>query len=221
MGVYMDKKNKKLLNLFGLILIIILGIGSFYLIKSSHFKSANSHSSFQNLVPKSYDDSNTTYTTDFSIIEDGLNDMGFLITQEYYFTQIEEYTKNKEIAFWTSKASFTYSYDGVVEAGVDFSQVKVSVDEKEKIINISIPDAEIHTVTVDEDSFKEYDSDNKFWNPIKPKDFNNAQKEFKENAKNNATNKGLLEKADTQAETIIKNFVSQLVDVNEYSIEFN
>ncbi|MBP3263104.1 DUF4230 domain-containing protein [Pseudobutyrivibrio sp.] len=217
----MDKKSKNLLNLLGIILIIILGIGSFYLIKSSHLKSADSNSSFQNLVPQSYDDSNTSYTTDFSIIEDGLNDMGFLITQEYYFTQLEEYTKNKKIAFWTSKTSFTYSYDGVVEAGVDFSNVKVSVDEKEKIINISIPDAEIHAVTVDEDSFKEYDSDNKFWNPIKPKDFNNAQKEFKENAKSNAINKGLLEKADAQAKTIIKNFVFQLVDVNEYSIEFN
>lgn len=221
MGVYMDKKSKKLLNLLGLILIIILGIGSFYLIKSSHLKSADSNSSFQNLVPQSYDDSNTSYTTDFSIIENGLNDMGFLITQEYYFTQLEEYTKNKKIAFWTSKTSFTYSYDGVVEAGVDFSNVKVSVNEKEKIINISIPDAEIHAVTVDEDSFKEYDSDNKFWNPIKPKDFNNAQKEFKENAKINAINKGLLEKADAQAKTIIKNFVFQLVDVNEYSIEFD
>lgn len=216
----MNSKNKKLLNLFGIILIIILGIGSFYLIKSSHLKSADSNSSFKNLVPKSYDDSNTSYTTDFSIIEDGLNDMGFLITQEYYFTQVEEYTKEKQIAFWTSESSFTYSYDGIVEAGVDFSKITVSVDDKNKVIAITIPEAEIHTVTVDEDSFKEYDSDNKFWNPIKPKDFNNAQKEFKENAKANAISKGVLDKADTQAETIIKNFVSQLIDVNEYSIEF-
>lgn len=216
----MDIKNKKLLNLLGIILIIIFGVSSIFLIKTSHLKSTDSNSTFQNLVPKSYDDSNTTYTTDFSIIEDGLNNMGFLITQEYYFTQVEEYTKEKQIAFWTSKSSFTYSYDGVVEAGVDFSKVKVSANDKEKIITITIPDSEIHTVTIDENSFKEYDSDNKFWNPIKPKDLNNAQKEFKEKAKANAIDKGVLERADTQAETIIKNFVAQLIDMSEYSIEF-
>lgn len=216
----MDIKNKKLLNLLGIILIIIFGVSSIFLIKTSHLKSTDSNSTFQNLVPKSYDDSNTTYTTDFSIIEDGLNDMGFLITQEYYFTQVEEYTKEKQIAFWTSKSSFTYSYDGIVEAGVDFSKVKVSANDKDKIITITIPDSEIHTVTIDENSFKEYDSDNKFWNPIKPKDLNNAQKEFKEKAKANAIDKGVLERADTQAETIIKNFVAQLIDMSEYSIEF-
>ena len=216
----MNIMQKKLLNLLGIILIIIFAVGSLYLIKTSHAKSGDSNSTFQNLVPKSYDDSNTSYTTNFSIIEDGLKDMGFLITQEYYFTQVEEYSKSKKIAFWTSKSSFTYSYDGVVEAGVDFSKIKVSVNEKTKTISIAIPDSEIHTVTVDENSFKEYDLDTKFWNPLKPKDFNNAQKEFKESAKANAINKGVLERADTQAETIIKNFVAQLIDVNEYTIEF-
>ncbi|SDZ77081.1 Protein of unknown function [Pseudobutyrivibrio sp. ACV-2] len=213
--------NKKTLNRLGITLIILLGIASIYLIITSHLNSDDSNSSFQNLVPKSYDETNTSYTTDFSIIEDGLNDMGFLITQEYYFTQVEEYTKEKQIAFWTSKSSFTYSYDGVVEAGVDFSKIKVSVDDNNKVITITIPDSEVHTVTVDENSFKEYDSDNKFWNPIKPKDFNNAQKEFKENAKKNALSKGLLDKADTQAKTIIANFVSQLIDTNKYSLAFN
>ncbi len=213
--------DKKTLNRLGITLIILLGIASIYLIITSHLNSDDSNSSFQNLVPKSYDETNTSYTTDFSIIEDGLNDMGFLITQEYYFTQVEEYTKEKQIAFWTSKSSFTYSYDGVVEAGVDFSKIKVSVDDNNKVITITIPDSEVHTVNVDENSFKEYDSDNKFWNPIKPKDFNNAQKEFKENAKKNALSKGLLDKADTQAKTIITNFVSQLIDTNKYSLAFN
>lgn len=73
--------NKKTLNRLGIILIILLGIASIYLIITSHLNSDDSNSSFQNLVPMSYDETNTSYTTDYSIIEDGLNDMGFLITQ--------------------------------------------------------------------------------------------------------------------------------------------
>ena len=54
-------------------------------------------------------------------IQDGLSDMGVLITQEYYFTQVEKYTKEKNIFIVIpSTSGFMYSYDGSVMAGVDF-----------------------------------------------------------------------------------------------------
>ena len=84
-GIY-EYKAKKLLNLLGIILIIIFAVGSLYLIKTSHAKSGDSNSTFQNLVPKSYDDSNTSYTTNFSIIEDGLKDMGFIPHNHFPFS---------------------------------------------------------------------------------------------------------------------------------------
>ena len=36
-------------------------------------------------------------TVNTEIIEEGLDDMGFLVTQEYYFTQVETYTKEKKV----------------------------------------------------------------------------------------------------------------------------
>ena len=43
-------------------------------------------------------------------IQDGLSDMGVLITQEYYFTQVEKYTKEKNIFIVIpSTSGFMYS----------------------------------------------------------------------------------------------------------------
>ena len=52
-------------------------------------------------------------TVNTKTIQDGLVNMGFLVTQEYYFTQIETYSKDKNILFVIPTTSgFTYSYDG-------------------------------------------------------------------------------------------------------------
>jgi hypothetical protein len=211
---------KKKANIIGLVLIGLMAIGILYLVISNRLNKVESGSNLKYLVPEQYEDSDSNYTVDFSIVQEGLNDMGFLVTQEYDFTQVESYTKEKKIVFFTSKASFTYSYDGVVEAGVDFTKISVSKDDDKKKIYIDIPDAEIHGITVDENSFKEYDEDNKFWNPIKLQDFNNAQKEFKSNAEKKAIQRGILDKADEQAKVIIGNFVDQLIGETDYTIEY-
>jgi hypothetical protein len=65
-------------------------------------------------------------------IRDGLADMGVLITQEYYFTQVETYTKEKNIFLVIpSTSAFTYSYDGAVMAGVDFEKILVETDDRD------------------------------------------------------------------------------------------
>ena len=85
------------------------------------------------------------------VIREGLADMGFLVTQEYYFTQVETYTKEKTIfVIIPSSSGFTYSYDGTVLAGVDFSEISVRSDEDRRAIVVDMPASEIQTVTVDQ-----------------------------------------------------------------------
>ena len=72
-------------------------------------------------------------TMNVETIEDGLENMGVLVTQEYYFTQVETYTKEKKILnFINSESGFTYSYDGKVTAGIDFGKITVTRDEETK-----------------------------------------------------------------------------------------
>lgn len=215
--------NKKLSKLFFIVLFTVSTIGSIYLITDTihNPKNTNNSSVFPFSTPE-YDNEEPEYSVDFSVIQDGLNDMGFLVTEEYYFTQVETYKNDpKKIAiFFTSQSSITFSYDGVVEAGVDFSQIEVTKDEDSKTIYVAIPDAEIHTTEIDQDSFKQYDEEDAFWNSLKLKDYNTSLKEFKKNAEKNALDKGILDKADKQAETVISNFIEKLVDTNEYTIEY-
>ena len=158
-------------------------------------------------------------TINTRIIEDGLREMGILITQEYYFTQLEEYTNTEKFWIFDSTASFTYSYDGVVSAGIDCSKITVVKDDEKKLVTIKIPKAEITSVTIDNDSFKKYEEKNGLWNKVTTDKFNDSMSEFKKKAEENALNRGILKNADESAEKMILSFAKSLSVTEDYKIE--
>jgi hypothetical protein len=201
------------------LVIAVVCFGAGILIMKNGVSQAIGNTSDPIVTIPEYED-NTKVTTDFSIIQDGLCDMGFLITEEYSFEAIETYTKDKKIAFLTSEATFSYSYEGVVEAGVNFSDITVDVNEETKEIEITVPKSEIKDISIDEDSFKKFEEEDHLWNRLELEDYNEAQKDFKKRAIEKAEERGVLEKADENAKKVIGNFVEQLVDKSEYSIVY-
>ena len=155
-------------------------------------------------------------------IQDGLADMGVLITQEYYFTQVEKYTKEKSILiFLTSSSEFTYSYDGAVLAGVDFEAIKIEKDEDRKTIIVTMPPSQIQAVTIDKDTFKIYSEKDSLWNPLKLEDYNVSLVEFENAAKEKAINGGILKRSDEQARNLVRGFISNLPNAQGYAVEFH
>lgn len=154
-------------------------------------------------------------------IQDGLANMGVLITQEYYFTQVEKYTKEKTfLKFITSSSEFMYSYDGAVMAGIDFEKIKIKTDEDRKIITVDMPDSEIQAVTIDKDTFKIYSEKDSLWNPLKLEDYNISLVEFEDAAKEKAIASGILGRSDEQARNLVREFISSLPNTGEYTISF-
>ena len=154
-------------------------------------------------------------------IQDGLANMGVLITQEYYFTQVEKYTKEKTfLKFIISSSEFMYSYDGAVMAGVDFEKIKIKTDEDRKIITVDMPDSEIQAVTIDKDTFKIYSEKDSLWNPLKLEDYNISLVEFEDAAKEKAIASGILGRSDEQALNLVREFISSLPNTGEYTISF-
>ena len=154
-------------------------------------------------------------------IQDGLANMGVLITQEYYFTQVEKYTKEKTfLKFSTSSSEFMYSYDGAVMAGIDFEKIEIKTDEDRKIITVDMPDSEIQAVTIDKDTFKIYSEKDSLWNPLKLEDYNISLVEFENAAKEKAIASGILERSDEQARNLVREFISSLPNTGEYTISF-
>ena len=154
------------------------------------------------------------------IIRDGLRDMGVLVTEEYYFTQVEEYSSSKKLWLLDSKAYLAYSYDGVVNAGIDCNDVDITKDDENKKITVSIPAAKIIDVSIDFDSFKTLEEKNGLWNKLDMTDYNSSLVAYENAAKEKALEKGIIDKADEGAKKMIESFVNSLVDSEEYTIEY-
>jgi len=154
-------------------------------------------------------------------IREGLANMGVMITQEYYFTQVETYTKEKNIfLIIPSSSGFTYSYDGAVMAGVDLTQVSVKTDEDKKVITVGMPPSEIQAVTIDKETFRIYSEKDSIWNPLKLEDYNISLVEFEEAAKEKALAGGILERSDAQARNLVRGFIESLPNISGYTVEF-
>jgi len=154
------------------------------------------------------------------MIKEGLKDMGELITAEYYFTQVEDYTSVKKFfKIISSESNVVFSYDGVVTAGIDCSQIEINKNDETKQIKVILPKSDICQIDIDFDSFKLYSEKEAVWNQMKFSDYNLSMVEFENEAKNKALEKGILERADERAESLVVNFIRGIIDDNEYSIE--
>ena len=164
-------------------------------------------------------------TISADVIQDGLNDMGVLLTEEYYFTEVVSFSSVKkflktEIVLKFTETSFLVSYDGVITAGIDFGGIAVEKDENSKKITIALPKSEIQSVSLDLDSFQVHSEKTGLGNPPSAADFNNSLIELENSATEKALDRGILDRADTNARSLILGFVAGLVDLSEYSLEF-
>ncbi|MBR4473825.1 MAG: DUF4230 domain-containing protein [Oscillospiraceae bacterium] len=156
------------------------------------------------------------------MIREGLQDVGRLVTEEYYFTEVVNYSSVKKL--WNINLGFTnsnflISYDGVVSAGIDLSDVRVEKMDDTKRIFVLVPEAEIMSVEIDFDSFKKYSEKEGIGNPLTLDNFNDALKSIDDMARQKALEKGILIRASENAQFIIQKLVGSLVDLNEYSLE--
>lgn len=157
------------------------------------------------------------------IIQDGLRDMGELVTEEYYFTDVVSFSKLVELTKYrikVSESSFLASYDGSIYAGIDFTKIIIEKDDEKKTIRIHLPDADILSVDIDPNSLIVYSEKQGIGNRITLEDYNNSLIGLEDNASSKAIEKGILTRADENAERIVKTFIGSLVDLTEFLIEF-
>ena len=160
---------------------------------------------------------------DVDTINEGVRDMGFLITQEYYFTEVVSFSSVKKL-FNTlnlplTESSYLASYEGTVTAGIDCTKITVEKDDGKGVIKVVMPKPEIKNIDIDPDSFELYSEKTGLGNPISASDFNSSLVELEDTARAKALDKGILEKADESARTIIGNFIGGMVD-STYTVEY-
>lgn len=157
------------------------------------------------------------------MVQEGLRDMGFLISGEYYFTEVVSYTSVKKL--WNIELPFTesgylVSYDGVVTAGVDFSRIRVEKDDEKLTLKIILPKAEIKNIDIDTESFQLHHEKTGFGNSLKVEDYNSGLVTLERTARSKAIQRDLPGMANKNARNVIRNFVSNLVDTTTYTLIF-
>lgn len=157
-------------------------------------------------------------------IQGTINDIGELATAEYDFT-ITQVTEKPSKTVASINIPFTsgkvlYSYEGVIKAGIQFSSIEITESPKQKIIYVRLPNAEILSSEVDNDSLVIYDEQYSVFNTFTFSDFNISLADAKEAAVEAAIESGLLQRAIDNAKVLIKTTLSTIVDLDEYELVF-
>ncbi len=156
----------------------------------------------------------------------GINSVCELATLKcYYHNVAKAETEASGLLKWLGKGykKIWTEYSGVIELGIDVNQVSVSKPDADGVVKITIPDAEILNVDLDEASMGEPLTDTGFLTKITKEEetaaLAEAQNDMEETAKANGA---LLVQAKERAKTLIEGYVKNVGELigEEYTVEW-
>ena len=136
-----------------------------------------------------------------------------LVTVAYYYTSMGRFENQVDFYGWkvpfTAK-SFIVSYDGVIKAGVDLSQVQVEVDEIRQAVTVRLPASRILSHEIPEDSIEVFDESDNLFNRITIEDYTGFTLDQKKAMEQRAEDNGLLTSADEKARAAVESLLTLL-----------
>ncbi len=150
-----------------------------------------------------------------SFIESRLSECSDLTTCRLEYVDLVKYSSGT-IPLMTKK-SFTMIYQANIRAGVDLSLAKVHVSPKK--VTVKLPETVIQFIDIDTDSLRFYDEHFALFNWTEKEDIATAMRLAKEDVEKNADLDRLVNQARSQAETVVRQFVGQIVKDKEVVIE--
>ena len=149
-----------------------------------------------------------TTVTENTLMEQ-LKGISDLATVEYNYTNMGKFEKNNDLNGWTiplTKASFILAYEGKITAGIHLEEVRFEVNDRQ--VTVVLPEAEILSHEVDEESVEVYDESSNIFNPIRISDYTAFSAQQKKVMEQRAVEKGLMEEALSRAEEVIVQMLS-------------
>lgn len=157
------------------------------------------------------------------IIQLGLENIGQLTTQAGFFTNVQVLEDVQTL--WgvnvpLTHSKYIFSYDGTVNAGIDFDKIDISANPVDKIITVTLPEAEIFSIEIDPESLEIYDESKSVFTPLTLEDVNNSLIAVRDEATEQCIENGILEKAQNNAKILIESFISKTYDLSVYTVEY-
>lgn len=164
-----------------------------------------------------------TQTADFS----GVTSVCELATLKCYYHNVAkaETEASGIFAKWlkTGYKKIWTEYSGIIEYGIDISQVTVSEPDKNGVVTVTMPDAQVLNVDVDEESLGTPLTDTGFLTSVtteeKTTTLAGAQEAMEQQAKENTE---MLSQAKARAKTLIEEYIKNVGESigEEYTVEW-
>lgn len=164
-----------------------------------------------------------TQTADFS----GVTSVCELATLKCYYHNVAkaETEASGIFAKWlkTGYKKIWTEYSGIIEYGIDISQVTVSEPDKNCVVTVTMPDAQVLNVDVDEESLGTLLTDTGFLTSVtteeKTTTLAGAQEAMEQQAKENTE---MLSQAKARAKTLIEEYIKNVGESigEEYTVEW-
>lgn len=165
---------------------------------------------------------NEVVTITSETLRNQLNNLSELVTQEYIYTNADKRESKETWAFgWNipfSGNSLLVTYDGTIKAGIDLSQVKIDVNEENRTIAVTLPASRITDNDIPQETINVVEVKDGLFNKVSFDNYNDFISEQKIVMEERAINQGLLSKADEEAKTLIKSFLSVLPGMDSYTL---
>ncbi|MDR2898874.1 MAG: DUF4230 domain-containing protein [Clostridiales bacterium] len=170
---------------------------------------------------------------DVIALNEKYEEVGELVTIDYEYEYISKAYDNGEalflfgsgdLIFWDTN-EFLYKITGVMKLGVDISQMKegLSIDDKGKMISLTIPPAYVISNDQNESDVERYDIQ-KGWlnsNPVRDEDLLNAFSNLETELTQKVTDNGMLKYAQELAGHQIMDILQPIASISGYTISIS
>lgn len=150
-----------------------------------------------------------------------MENIGELVTQAAYFTNVQVISDSREVFGITvpfTQSRYIFSYDGVIRAGVNFAEIEYSIDSENSTITVRVPKPYIMSTMIDEDSLEIYNESKNIFTPLTMSDLQESRQKLIEEAEMQAVANGLLVEAEVNARVIIESFFRSNDALGSYEI---
>lgn len=142
-----------------------------------------------------------------------------LTTLEYHYTNMGKFENQVDFYGWKvplTKKSFIVAYDGVIRAGIDASAIEVDV--RGKSVTVTLPQPEILSHEIDDDSLEIFDESQFIFNPLQISDYTGFTTDQRGKIEERALQNGLLDEAKDKAESAVAQLLGLAPSMEDYQL---
>ena len=146
------------------------------------------------------------------------------LSMKYHYSDSDQYEYYSEwgsfrVPFTTESARFTY--DGVIVAGIDPSKIEIAADNLLNLITVKLPEPEIISNDLDEDSIRYYDVHSPLFGSSDMNHYRSMIRDLKKKQADKTMNdSSFIAELNANAETVIRNVLKQSEKTAKFNVTF-